>query len=76
MVGNSSFKNEVYPFVDSLRELHLSGSIIEFIWVNRKCNFVAHDLASHVRYFEHLAVWLEDRPSWMDSAIHFDLCYS
>lgn len=46
LVGNSSFKNEVYPFIDSLRELHLSDSSIEFIWVNRKCNFVVHDLAS------------------------------
>lgn len=75
LVGKTRYANEVRLFVDAIWELHLSGSILSFLWANKRCNSTAHALASHVYLYLHSIVWFEDQPPWENFAIHFDFPY-
>lgn len=47
------YTNEIQAFVDATNELHNHGS-------DRKCNSVAHELATHARIFHFSIVWFKD----------------
>lgn len=49
LVRKCRYDNEVQVFVDSICDLHHCGFILEFLLINQKNNFVAHDLVVHVQ---------------------------
>lgn len=51
LVGNCLYANDTQAFVDVIRDFQLCGVVFGFTWANRRCNSIAHVLATHAWSF-------------------------